>query len=194
MRGFWAATVFVTLTAVWPAWAQSSETPAVDGHRLTRIELGGGLAGTAVPGGTSLPSFEARVNISPRIAIDVVTDFETGRYIRGVEGMYVLQVRQAVGDSRGMVTPFVTYGTVGGFQYQHVSGFQYTLATGDRVIYPGSSHVHLSSPFALVGGGGARFGLAHHLSLEAGAQVVGGPGFAGLLFNAGVMVPIGRGR
>jgi hypothetical protein len=93
-----------------------------------------------------------------------------------------------------MVTPFVTYGIVGGFQYEHVNGFQYTSATGDRVIYPGGSHAHLSSPFALVGGGGTRVGIARHLFLEAGAQVVVRPGFAGLLLNVGAIVPIGRRR
>jgi hypothetical protein len=193
MRSFWA-TAFLVLTSLWPASAQVLETSSDESHRLTRIELGGGFSGGVVPVGRPIPSVEARLNISPRIAIDVVGDFETSRYSQGIEGLYVLQIRQLVGDPHRTLTPFVTYGAVGWFQYQHVSGSQYTLATGDRVVYPASTNARLSMPFAMVGGGGARVGLARHLFLEAGAQVVAGPFFAGLLFNAGVMVPIGRAR
>jgi hypothetical protein len=193
MRSLWA-TVFLVLASACPAWAQSVEAPAAESLGMTRIELGGGFVGGVAPAGDPIPSVEVRVNISPRIAIEAVTDFETGRYSQGVAGLYALQVRQRVGDSHSRVTPFVTYGLVGWFQYRHVNGYQYTLATGERVVYPGGTNAQLSRPFALVGGGGVRVGLARHLFLEAGAQAVGAPSFAGLLFNAGVMVPIGRRR
>jgi len=195
MKHFWPVTLFVALASAPPAGAQSLGTPNQDVAPTKWVELGGGLgAGLAPGGGALLPSLQARVNLTSRVAIDVVTDFNTGEYSRGIEGTYLLQIHQTVGASHPTFTPFVTYGGAGNFEYRHVSGLQYTLSTGDTVVFPAYTYRRFSRPFAVTAGGGVRARLARNVFLETGAQLVAVEGGAGVLVNVGISVPIGRGR
>jgi hypothetical protein len=107
--------------------------------------------------------------------------------------MYLLQVHQTVGRPRRHVTPFVTYGANGTFEYVHHPERRFAYLNGDTVVFPGSRHAEISKPFAFVIGGGYRVRLVSHVFIEAGAQALVPIGYWApvAVFSAGVMVPIG---
>ncbi len=194
-----AATVVVglALALARPAWAQATGTEEREIESTSRIEVGGGLGAVWVPygggGGAWFPSLQARANISPKFAVDVVTTFDPTKK-HGVEGMYLLQVHQTVGAPTPRVSRFVTYGVTGGFEYVHVSERRFSYYSGDTIVFPAYRRGEISRPIGFVGGGGYRVRLANHLFLEAGAQALIPFGYwvPVPLFNAGVIVPIGK--
>jgi membrane-associated phospholipid phosphatase len=161
------STAVVLLALVSSAWAQD---------RTTRVEFGAGVGEFVTAGaigGPWFPSLKSRVNLTPRYAIDTLTDFDaTAR--QGVNGMYSLEVHQAVARSARSVMPFVLYGVHGQFEY-----FRQT---------------HGAAPFAVTGGAGYRVRLADRLFLEASAQALFPVGDfrPAMRVNAGVMIPLAR--
>src|SRR5713226_7582113 len=83
----------VVLAIASPAWAQATRTAGSEIESTKRIELGAGLGGLVIPyaeGGEAwLPSVQARVNVSSRLAVDVFTNF-FGEQRDGIRGMYSL--------------------------------------------------------------------------------------------------------
>src|SRR5947209_1741146 len=75
----------------------NSEARAVSAS--TRVEVGAGAGALWFPydgnGGEWFPSVRARVNVSPRFAIDVEAQFDPTSD-RGVYGLYALQIHQGL--------------------------------------------------------------------------------------------------
>jgi hypothetical protein len=209
--------VFV-LTLASPAWAQAIGTQDHETGGPTRIEIGAGFAGLHFGGPNTLAGVQARVNLSSRFAVDVISHFYLGDYIYGfdytgprhgygsphvpdgafypfaVYGFYAVQVHQSVGASRGRLTPFLTYGVAGLFEYRRVNELRITYSTGDATVFPAHDYHRLSMPTGLIGGAGVRARLARRVFLETGAQLIPIYGGPGAVVSVGVMVPIGRGR
>lgn len=191
MKHFWT-TLFATLAVAGSAWAQPTGSPEHRTEGLSRIELGSGVTGLYAGGWVPFPAIQARVNISRRFAADVVTDFDTAQK-NGVAGLYRFQIHQTVGAPHQSVTPFISYGVTGGFEYYHAPERRYTYTTGDTVVFPAYRHHEISRPFAVNGGGGVRVRLARRIFLETGVQVAVAPGGgAALVTNVGAVVPVGR--
>jgi hypothetical protein len=155
-----------------------------------RFEVGGG-AFTALPSFVA-PALDARINVTEHVAVDVSTVFDPTAS-RGVQGGYLLQLHHRFGDRAQKVTPFATYGVVGGFKYRRDPELRYTLGSGDTVTYPAHTDAAVTAPSAVALGGGASIRLASHAFLELGGQAFIGKGF-GFGFTSGVTVPLGKGR
>jgi hypothetical protein len=141
------------------------------------------------------PSLQARVNLAPRTAVEVGTDFFLpGRISDGLEGMYRLQVRQLLGDGRRQLTPYVTGGIVGDFKYRAYPESGGTLPTGDTIVFPAHKEGWISSPLGIAGGGGVRARLAKHLFAEAGAQLWVFDLDTWVVTHFGLTVPLGPRR
>ena len=215
MKGYWLTGTLVAFALASPAFAQSAGTDEHEGSGLTRIEVGIGLSelyvgGGDFGGGNGLAGIQARVNLSRRFAVETTGNIYLGGFIHGFDytgprggwdqpshlsiplyGIYGVQVHQSF-EPRGRVTPFVTYGGTGWFEYKRVSEFHVPSGTGDTVVYPASSRRTVVPPLIPTGGGGVRFELTRAIVLEAGAQTYLLPPYvSGVSGHVDIMVPIG---
>ena len=187
MKRLMLSTLVIAAALPRPCWAQA------------RVEVGGGLVGSVLPG-FLLPSLNVRTHVTSRAGIDVAADFVPTN--PGVTGAYRIQAFHAVRDRKARLSPFVTYGVAGSFEYRHLAEHRFTVqSTGDRVIYPAHWYGRVRTPVLATAGGGVRQRVAAHLFFEYGARAfvpVGAPlgPLRGMLLevHAGIVVPIGSRR
>ena len=196
MTRYWTATiVIVGLALATAASAQTTGTVERETGPTKWFEVGGGfgMGMSYVP--QPFPSLQARLNVAPRTAVEVGTDFFLpGRTSEGLEGIYRLQVQQLLGDPRRQTVPFVTGGLVGDFRHRSIPEYRSVLPTGDTVVRPAYKEGRIREPFAGAAGGGIRTRLADHVFFEAGAQLWMAHGCAMAAANAGVTVQFGPRR
>jgi hypothetical protein len=189
-----AALIVAAMTA---AQAQAPDPPGDRPTSTKRIELGAGLGGLLAPCpglAISFPSARARVNVAPRFAVDVLTDFVLDREM-GIHGFYSLMAHQTIGQPHGQGSSFATYGVLGRFEYFHEPERRFTWRSGDTVVYPAYRHGEVTKPLTVVAGGGYRVRLARRAFVEAGAQALlplGDTFPIVAAFDVGIMVPVGR--
>lgn len=191
MTRVWLPLLVVILIGA-PAHAQLLGTGASDDVRW--LSVGGGVLVAVLPGegAAIVPSALLRVNITSKLATEVVADFTAGS--SGLAGLYQLQAHYTLGSPRQRVAPFLTIGTVGGFVNRRVRERRQPLPTGDVVVRPGYRDARLSAPFGGQAGAGVRVRMTPLVSLEAGGQFVTAEGGGFLGFNVGVVVPVGPHR
>ena len=196
MARYWTvSTVIVALALATPASAQTTATVERETVPTKWIEVGGGF-GMGVSHATQpFPSLLARLNVAPRTAVEVGTDFFLpGRTSEGLEGTYRLQVQRLLRDPRRQTVPFVTGGLVGDFRHRSIPEYRAVLPTGDTFVDPAHKEGRIREPFAGAAGGGIRTRLADHVFFEAGAQLWMAHGGAMAAANAGVTVQFGPRR
>lgn len=166
-----------------PAAAQ----PAAAVHWL---EVGAGASGLLVlPGGVGgMPALQARFNITPTAALDVVADF-----MRSTRGLYRLQARFAR-PAAGRTRTFFTVGLIGEFRLrQRFEGYRRELPTGDVVVQPSYRYSGLMRPLGVSAGIGLRAAVAPRIAVEVSPQCWLVEGFAAVLTTTAV-VALGPGR
>jgi hypothetical protein len=158
------------------------------------VSLGGGLALPIVfgLGAFATPNAEARVNLTARTGVSLVTHFAPPD--DGLAGLYIVGIHQTLGKVNRKWSPFLTVGLVGGFSYRKVRTTTRTIKeTGDTLIYP--SHTgEISKPLSVSAGAGVRRAFARHLAAEFAAQVIPYQKVVTIVFTGNVIMSIGRGR
>ena len=152
------------------------------------------------------------MNVSRRIAVETIGSIYLGDFIHGfdytgprngwdqpspfssaVYGIYGVQVHQSFEPS-GRITPFITYGGTGWFDYRRVNERRFSYNTGETMVYPASRVHRVVPPVLPTGGAGVRVKLTRHVFLETGAQAHAQLYGLGVAAHASVMVPTGRGK
>jgi hypothetical protein len=216
MKSCWVTSALVTLALASPVWAQTAGTDEHGSTSFKRIEVGTGISGLYLGGGdfgggNGLAGVQLRVNMSRRFAVETTGDVYLGGFIHGFDytgprggwdghvsrplyGVYGVQVHQSF-EPRGRVTPFVTYGGTGWFEFERVGELRVPYGTGDTVVYPAHVSRTVVPPVIPTAGGGVRMQLARGVFLEAGAHAIFLiPYGVGVATGASIIVPVGHRR
>jgi hypothetical protein len=184
--------VLTLLAGLWPASVAAGQPQ----EERPRFEVGGGCGVIAATSGGLLIAVGPRVsiNLTDRTGFDLIGDILSPTESSGLYGIYTIQIRhvlRAGGPSRASI--FVTAGTVGGFEYDHVPERRDQRPDGSLVIYRAYTEAEATRPLGFSGGIGVQRTLARYAAFRADVQAV--TPLEGLLLvraTLGLSIPIGR--
>jgi hypothetical protein len=161
-----------------------------------RFEVGGAGGAVAVGGDTSLVLLvgpRLTFNVTPRDAIELVTEVIGPVENAGLYGLYFLQYKRGLGDRalrRNQL--FVTLAAGGTFEYEHIREYRVERPDLSIFVSPAYTHASLSTPFFGAAGIGFERVLRRFVSIRSDVQALGFQGgLVGIRGAVGVSVPIG---
>ena len=162
----------------------------------SRFEVGG--AGGAVviggdSGGVLLVGPRLTFNLTPRDAIELVTDVIAPVEDAGLYGLYFLQYKRGLGDRAPQRNQlFVTVSAGGSFEYERIREYRTERPDLSVFVSPAYTEASLSTPvFGAVGICFERV-LKRFVSIRSDVQALGfSGGFIAIRGAVGVSVPIG---
>jgi hypothetical protein len=182
----WLALAAAGILAASPAEAQDVRGP--------RVEFGGNLSvlaglGIVVGGGP-----QVTVNVTRRIAVELLADVIGPVEGSGTTALYIAQLELPITRSRGgHRTWSLTVGAGGGIWYNRFRETRVARPDGSIVVYPAYRQFRAQSPNTISVGVAREQVLGRHASASLALQAVAG-GFGGLGVRAAAGVSFGAGR